>query len=108
MAAASSRVVEDESDGVPHPGTEAAHTVAEVHAIAALRPLHWPVVDGKGYGITLPKRHDLGAALHARPLLGQDELAAGEVLAGLGQEDRDLDRKGEIAVEILVEAVEVA
>ena len=101
------RVVEDDPDGVPHAGADAAHAVAEVHAVVALRALHWPVMDGEGHCITLPKRHDLGAALHARPLFGQDELAAGEVLAGLREEDRDLDRECEIAIEVLVEAVEV-
>jgi hypothetical protein len=40
-------------------------------------------MDCEGDSITLPKGHDLGAALHARPLFGQDELAACEVLAGL-------------------------
>src|SRR5262245_65774848 len=106
-AVPSSRVVEDDPDGVTHAGADAAHTVTEVHAIVALRTLHWPVVHREGHRITLSKRHDLGAALHARPLFGQDELAAGEVHAGLREEDRDLDRECDIAVEILVEAVEV-
>ena len=65
------------------------------------------LMDGEGHGIALPQRHDLGAALHARALFGQDELAAGEVHAGLGEQNRDLDRECEIAIEILVEAVEV-
>ena len=52
----------------------------------------------ESHRIPLPKGHDLGAALHARPLFGQDELAAGEVFARLREEDRDLDRKCEIAI----------
>src|SRR5262249_45890509 len=85
-----------------------AYTMAEVDAVVALRAPHWPVMDGKGHGITLPKWYDFGTALHARPLFGQDELATGEVLARLREENRDLDRECEIAIEILVEAVEVA
>src|SRR5262249_12070213 len=73
-----------------------------------LRSLYWPVVHSKGHAITLAKRDDLDAALHARPLLRQDELAAGEVLAWFREEDCHLNREGEIAVEVLVEAVEVA
>jgi hypothetical protein len=65
-------------------------------------------VNREGDGITLPKRYDLRAALHPWPLLGQHELATGEVHAGLREERGDLDRECEIAVEILVEAVEVA
>jgi hypothetical protein len=64
-------------------------------------------MDCEGHGITLPKWYDLGAALHAWPLLRQDELAACEVDAGLGEKNCDLDRKCDIAVEILVEAVEI-
>src|SRR5215831_19763659 len=108
VSPASSRVVEDDPDGVTHPGTDAAHTMAEVHTIVALRTSHRPVMDGEGDSITLSKGHNLGAALHARPLFGQDELPTGEIHAGLREENRDLDRECEIAVEILVQAVEVA
>ena len=64
-------------------------------------------MDGKGYGIALPKRHDFSTALHARPLLGAHELAASEILARLREEDRNLDWECEIAVEVLVQAIEV-
>ena len=101
------RVVEDNPDGVPHAGAEAAHAVAEVHAVVALRSLHWPVMDCEGHSITLPKWHDLSTALHARPLFGQNELATCEVLARLREQDRNLDRECEFAIEVLVEAVEV-
>jgi hypothetical protein len=101
-------VVEDNPDGVAHAGADAAHPMAEIHAVIALRTLHRPIVDSEGHGISLPKRHDLDATLHARPLFVQGELAACEVRAGFREEDCDLDRKREIAVQILVEAIEVA
>ena len=100
-------VVENDSDGVPHAGTDPAHAVAEVHPVVAVGPPHRPVMDCERRSIASLKRHDLGAALHARPLFGQDELATGEILPGLRQEDRDLDRKGDIAVKVLVEAIEI-
>ena len=75
--------MKDNADGVPHAGSQAAHTVAEIHAIVALRTLHWPVVNCKGHSIPLSKWHDLDPALHPRPLLRQNELAAREILAGL-------------------------
>jgi hypothetical protein len=100
--------VENDPDGVPHAGPDAADAMAQVHAIAALRSLHRPVMDGERHGVALPQRHDLCAALHPRPLLRQDELAAGKVDARRGEKDRNLDREGEIAVQVLVEAVEVA
>jgi hypothetical protein len=52
--------------------------------------------------------YDRGARLHARALFGQDELAAVEVLAGFGQQHRDLQREDVLAIEILMQAVEVA
>jgi hypothetical protein len=76
-------VVEDDPDCVPHAGADAAYAVTQVHAVVALRPPHWPVMDCKGHSIALPKGHDFGAALHAGSLFGQDELATGEVFAGL-------------------------
>jgi len=103
----STRVVEDDPDCVAHTGADAADTVAKIHAVVALRAPDWPVMDGEGHRITLLQRYDLGAALHARALFGQHELATGEVGAGLGEQNRDLNREREIAVEILMEAVEV-
>ena len=39
------------------------------------------------------ERQDFSPRLHSRPLLGQHELAAREVVAGLGEQKRDLQRK---------------
>ena len=36
-------VVEDDPDGVLHAGADAAHAVAKVHAVGALRSLHRPI-----------------------------------------------------------------
>ncbi len=70
--------------------------------------LYRPVMHREGHRIALGERHHFGAALHARALLGQHELAAGEIAAWLGQQDRHLDRKGEVAIKVLVQAIEVA
>ena len=62
-------------------------------------------MDGKGYGSALLKWDDLGAALHARPLLGGHELATGEIVPLLREQDRNLDWEREITVEVLEIAV---
>jgi len=64
----SGRVVEDDADCVPHARADTAHTVAEIHPVIALGSLYWPVMDREGHTITLAKRDDLRAALHAWPL----------------------------------------
>jgi hypothetical protein len=70
--------------------------------------MHRPVMNSECHCVALPKRHNLDAALHAWPLFGQGELATCEMRPGLREENCDLDRECEIAVEILVEAIEVA
>lgn len=62
----------------------------------------------EGNGVALRERNHFGAGLHARALLGQHELAAGEIASRLGQEDRDLEREHVLAIEILMQAVEIA
>jgi hypothetical protein len=41
-------------------------------------------------------------------LLGQCEFTPGEITPGLREEDRDLDRKDEIAIDVLMQTVEIA
>src|SRR5688572_19681955 len=76
------RVVKDDPERVPHPRTDAAHAMAQIHAvIVTLRTPDGPLLHSERCRVALPQGHDFDAALHPRPLLGQDELAAGEVLA---------------------------
>jgi hypothetical protein len=60
---------------------DSADAVTHIDAVEAACSLRRPDMYGKGHGIALAKRHDLDAALHARPLLGQSEFAAREVPA---------------------------
>jgi hypothetical protein len=50
-----SRVVEDDPDGVPRAGADAADTVTEIHTVVALRTLDWTIMNCEGHSITLPK-----------------------------------------------------
>ena len=88
---------------------EPADAVAHGDAIGAARALH-RAARARRRSRRRPgaRRHDLGARLHARPLLGQHELAACEVAARLGQQDRDLERKQMLAVDVLMQAIVVA
>jgi hypothetical protein len=66
------------------------------------------VIDGEDDGFALMKLNDGDAGLHAGALLGEDELAAGEVVRGVAEQEGYLQGKDELAVEVLVEAVIVA
>ena len=85
----------------------AADAMPEIDAIVAFRALDRPVVHRKGHCITLLQRHHLGPALHAWPLLGQNKLAACEVVSGFREQDCNVQRECEITVNILMQAVKV-
>ena len=74
-------------------GTQAADAVAQVDAIAAAGTAHRPVMHCEYRGIAAAERHDLGARLHARPLFGEHEFAAGKIIARLRQQHHDLQRE---------------
>jgi hypothetical protein len=86
---------------------QATDAVTEIHPVNALRTLHGAVVYGEHYCIALPQRNNLWSGLHARALLGEHELAATEVLAGFGKQNRRLQRENVLAVKVLVQAVVV-
>ena len=61
-------VVKDDTDGVTHPGTNAAHAVPKVDALRSFRPFYRPVMHSERNRITLLQWHHLHAALHTWPL----------------------------------------
>jgi len=64
------RIVKDDTNRVAAPGANPAYAVAQVHSISSPGTLNRPMMNGKGNGIALRQRHNLGARLHARPLFG--------------------------------------
>src|SRR3984885_3876122 len=82
--------------------------MAQIDAISPARPFHGPLAHREDDAVALRERRDLRARLHARPLLGQYELAAGEVAPGLGEQDRHLQWKEVLAIDVLMQAIVVA
>src|SRR6185312_4840221 len=97
------RVVEDDSQCGALAATYRADAMAHASAVIAALARHRPFINSKQHGIALQQRHNLRSRLHARALLGQDELAALEVMARLAQQNRHLDGKGDVAIEVLVQ-----
>jgi hypothetical protein len=52
--------------------------------------LHRTVIYGEYHAVALLKANYLHARLHPRPLLGQDKLAAREILGWRGKQERNL------------------
>src|SRR5256886_9017878 len=95
------------AQGVTVSGANPADAVTKIHAIHSASACHRAMMHGEDYRVSLAKRHDLGPRLHAGPLLRNDKLPPGEVLTRLRQQDRHLQRKDTLSVEILVQAVVV-
>src|SRR5215469_17369995 len=100
-------IVKYHTEGTTPPGANAAHPVTQVHTIHSTCARHRAVKYGKDDRISPAQRHHLGSRLHARPLFSHDELTSGEVLPRLREQDRELERKHTLSVEILVQAVVV-
>ena len=100
--------MKDHAHGVAMSGSQPAHSVPETDAIGSARAVHRTVVDCEHHGIAPAQRHHLGPRLHAWPLLGQHEFTAGEIPLRLRQQNRELQRKDMLAVEILVQSVVVS
>src|ERR1700754_4757072 len=82
--------------------------MAQVYAIRAARATHGPIANCEDNTVSLTERHHHRPALHARALLRHDELTTGEVRAGVGQQNGQLQREDMLTVEILVQAIIVA
>ena len=99
------RIMENDARRVTVPGPQSADTMPQIDAISSPRTLHRPVVHREHCRVPAPKRHDFDPRLHAGPLFGQHELAAGEVVSWLRQQDHHLERKNVFAVEVLMQAI---
>src|SRR3989454_1789882 len=101
----SRRVVEDDAERVTRAGAHAAHPVTHHGAEVAARAARGSVARREDDDLALLGRHGFAARLGARPLLDQQELAAGVVDARAGEEAGELQGEDDVAVEVLVEAV---
>ena len=72
-------IMKDDADCMALSAAEAAHAMAHIDPIMALRSFDRPIVNSERDCVTLAEGHDLDPALHTRALLGQHELSAGEI-----------------------------
>src|SRR5919202_3371327 len=82
--------------------------MAKIDAIHAPRAMHGTLAHGEDHPVTLPQRHHHGPRLHARTLFSEDKFTAGEVMLGFREEERHLEGKHVLAVQILVETIVIA
>src|SRR5436309_1553845 len=98
-------VVKDDAERVAGAGGDATDAVAHGDAMPAAVAARRPLARGEDHQLTLLGGDRLAARLRARPLLDQQEVATLVVDAPAAQEAGDLQWKGDVAVQILVQAV---
>ena len=94
--------MEDDPHRVSMSGANSADSVPQINTISSLCSLNRAMTDGKSDSIALLQAHYFGARLHPGTLLGQDELASGEILPGHGKKESYLNREDIFAVNVLV------
>src|SRR4051812_4340147 len=102
------RVVEDHAGRVPVARAHAANTVAHCDAVGAAAALRRAIADRPDNGVALADRYHLDTRLHPRPLFGDDELTAREFPSRIGEQGHHLQWKDVLAVDILVQRIEIA
>ena len=100
--------MKDDADCVTATRPQTADAMSKVHAVATPGSLDGAVANGEHHTVTTTKRHDLCPRLHAWPLLGQHKLTAREVCVWFREKNRHLQRKHMLAVNVLMQRVEVA
>ena len=108
LTATSPGVVEDHTEGVPLAARKPADSMAHPEAVRAARAPAGTVRRGKDKDLALLPRDDLAPRLRPRPLLDEEELTALVVDIAAGEEAGQLQREGDRAVEVAVQAVVAA
>ena len=82
--------------------------MAKIDAIRSPRSPNRAMVHRERHRVALTKRNHLRPRLHTRPLLGEDEFAAGEISLRFRKQDCYLYREDVLPIKILMQAIEVA
>jgi hypothetical protein len=75
-----------------------ADSVPKIGSVITSRAANGAMMNSKDDRVALVWREHLDAGLLARPLLGENEFAALEILPSPAQEESDLKRKDHLAV----------
>src|SRR6266516_2320470 len=101
-------IVKNHAERVALATAQPAHAVPQIHAIRPAGALDRPVVHRENHALALGQRHDFGARLQAWALLGEQECASGEIATRPREQEGRLQRKCKLAVEVLMQAIEIA
>ena len=101
-------IMKNDTESPAIAGGDFADAVADSYAIGAALAGGGTVAGRDDERVALAGEERAAHRLRAGRVFDQQELAAGVVAAGLGEEADDLEGEGDLAVDVLVEAVEIA
>src|SRR2546427_2625219 len=108
MAASLLCIVKDDAQGVARAAVHAANTVAQIDGVVAARAFHRPVTRGKNDRLSAVGEDHLRLGLRAGLLLDKDEFSAFPIAPLLAKQEYHLQRKADLAIEILMQTVETS
>src|SRR5437667_3787280 len=100
--------MKDAAQAHPRASGDSADAVAHDDAVRAPGAGNWPFARSEHHSGALRDRHCVPTRLRAWTLLEQQELAAGVIDSGAAQDEHDLQRKRELAVDVLMQTVVAA
>src|SRR5919108_2144685 len=98
-------IVKNDAEGVASTRSDAAHAMAHVQAVITPSAGSGPVACGKNDDLPLFGRDRLPTRLRQWPLLNEEKLAAGVIDIASTQKTGELQRKGDLPIEVLVQAI---
>src|SRR5438445_7609546 len=108
MAASLLCIVKDDAQRVARAAVHAANAVAQIDAVVAARAFHRPVARRKNDRLPAIGEDHLRLGLRAGLLLDKDEFSAFPIAPLLANQEYHLQRKADLAVEILMQTIETA
>src|SRR5579864_2445502 len=102
------RIVKDNPQRVAFSGSKRAYAVTEIRAVVPASALRRTITRGDDHRFTLLQSYHLPERLRPWTLLHQQQLPAGELLFRTAEAKNYLEGKDNIAVQVLMQAIEIA
>ena len=101
-------VVENDAEREPFAAPDRAHAVPHGRAIISARGAQRTMSYRENHRFTLCERYHMRTRLHPRALLCEQEFAAFKIALRRRQENRELKRENQIAIQVLMQAIVAA
>lgn len=101
-------IMKNDPHGMSTSRSDAADPVSHVDPVDAASPLHRSMMHWENHRLPPLKRHHFSSRLHPGTLFGEYKFPSGEVMLRLRQQNRDLQRKDMLPIQILMQTVVIS